>query len=446
MEGVNAEVGVGGEPGRVARVVVGAVVGAGDARAAMERAWEEPGAGPVLLVAFGKASAEMAGWAAARLGGGLAGGVVVGVPGRVGAASVPGCVERFEADHPLPTERNVRAAERLREVVSAFARRADGTVVCLISGGGSAHLTLPAGRLALEDLRRVNGALQRQGAPIEELNCVRKHTEELKGGGLARLAAPARVDAYVLSDVMGDRLDVIASGPVTPDPTTFAGAREVMARRGCVGVSAAVDEHLARGAAGEIGETPKPGEKVFENVRSTVIAGNGAAVEAVRKALVGAGLSVVSVETGAEGEASEVGKRLGRTMSSGVRGAWEAGGRPVVWIVGGEWTVRVGDGEGVGGPSQELALACAIELERAGLGARAGVVSFSSDGVDGPTDAAGAALTGGDVERALAEGMDLGRMLGEHDSHTALARMGALIRTGPTGTNVNHVAVGVVWG
>jgi len=420
-------------------VVIDAVLRAADPRGALEGAWVEPPPGPVLLVAFGKASAEMAEWGARRLGARLAGGVVIGVPERLGRVELPPVIACFPADHPLPTERNVRGASALRGAVAGFARQPGGRVVCLLSGGGSAHLTLPSHGLALQDLRRVNEGLQRAGAPIEDLNAVRKHTEELKGGRLGVLAAPAGVACYVMSDVVGDRLDVIASGPFAADSTTFADALGVLERWGCRGVSRPVVEHLERGASGQLPETPKPGGALFRRIRHRIIASNRGAVEGVRAALEREGFAVERVEHGAVGDAAEVGRGLARAVAN------TAPRSPTAWIVGGEPTVRVGSSSGRGGPSQELALACAVELERLGTSDRTGVISFSSDGIDGPTCAAGAALIGADLARARAAGREPGRVLEEHDSHTLLDAAGALIRTGATGTNVNHVAVGVWW-
>lgn len=431
-----------------ARGVIDAVLKAADPGAALERHWVDPSAGPVMVLAFGKASVKMAGAALSHLADREVVGIVTAVPEQVGTVELDGQVAVYPVDHPLPSQRNVEAARMVASLTAMFAETHGdaGTLVALISGGGSAHLTLPAGRLSLEDLRTVNGALQRAGAPIQDLNAVRKHTEVLKGGRLAALAEPARVVSYIVSDVLGDRLDVIASGPLAPDPTTYANALGVLERFGVGDAAPAVTEHLRRGGAGELPETPKPGDPVFAAVTSTIVANNEVAVGAAAKAVTGLGLQVAGVRTGVDGDASAAGEMLAR------RGAeLAAAAVGSAFVIGGETTVRVGEAGGKGGPSQEMALSAAVELERLDAGApglglreRAVVLTFSTDGVDGPTDAAGAVVTVETSRGLRGLGIDPAAALGNHDSYTALDRVGALIRTGPTGTNVNHVAVVLV--
>lgn len=421
----------------LSRVVIDGALRAADPARALERHWRDPEPGPVFLAAFGKASVSMASRACDLLGPRLTSGIVIGVPERLEGASFPACVEVLAADHPLPTERNLLAARTLRARAAMFGgEHPGGTVVCVISGGGSAHLALPTGDLTLEDLRAISGALQRAGAPIGDLNTVRKHTESLKGGRLAALVQPARVDSYLLSDVVGDALDAIASGPTAPDPTTFADALGVLDRHGCTGAVPAVTRHLKWQVGNRAMETPKPGNPLFARVRHTVIANNRAAVDGVRDALAREGLTVAAVRYEAVGEAGGLGVWLARGLAA------DTGPRPSCIILGGEPTVRVGGARGLGGPSQELALACAVEMERLGLGDSAGVIAFSTDGVDGPTDAAGAVVGGAEIVGARTMGLDPGAFLARHDSHGFLDRVGALIRTGPSGTNVNHIVVG----
>jgi hydroxypyruvate reductase len=291
----------------------------------------------------------------------------------------------------------------------------------------------PRAGLGLGDLAALTDGLLRSGASIEEINCVRKHCEGVKGGQLARLAGAARVEVFVLSDVLGDRLDVISSGPMAADPTTFGDAVAVMERRGLAGGHRAVMELLARGVAGELEETPKPGDAVFDRVRHRVIANNGAAVGAAAESLGGAGRAVVEVRTLVEGEAADRGRELGRR----VLGLWP--GDAVVW--GGETTVTVGDAGGRGGRNQELALAAALEIEGSG----GAVMSLATDGVDGPTDAAGGIVDGASAGAMRAAGVDGAGALTGHDSWRALRACGGLIETGATGTNVNDVMVGVRW-
>ncbi len=435
MEGLSGTPSRGHELDRIAADIIDAVLDAADPGAAVERGWIEPGPGPVFLAAFGKASIGMADAAASILGARVSGGIVLAVPERAAAAALPASVGVFEVDHPLPTERNVVAARALAAGIEAFARsHADGTVVCLISGGGSAHATLPAHGLSLDDLRAVHAALQRAGAPIEDLNAVRKHTEALKGGRLAMLGAPLPVIALVISDVIGDRLDVIASGPTVADLTTFADALEALDRWGCRGAAPAVGAVLERGRRSELEETPKPGAPALARVRTRVVASNREAVIAASGVVARAGFRVIPGVGPLTGFASDGARALAARMAA------EPGADACALVVGHETTVDVGAGGGLGGPSQELGLALAVELERTVPRGRYGIVAFSSDGIDGPTDAAGAVLAPGDLARARREGHDPGAALARHDSHAFLGRAGCLIRTGPTGTNVNHIA------
>lgn len=353
-----------------------------------------------------------------------------GVPSADRLASLG--IEALEADHPVPTGRNIEAAARVARAVEFMP--SDGTLLLLLSGGASALLTLPAAGLALDDLATVTQALLRAGAPIDELNAVRKHCERLKGGGMVRLAAPRAVHALILSDVVGDRLDVIGSGPTAPDPTTYADALAVMERRGALGASRAVTDHLRRGAAGQLPETLKPGDPALALARNTIIGGNETALRAAEHQLASDGFNIIAVEREVGGEAEEIGRTLARRLR-----AIREPDRPACILLGGETTVTVGDATGVGGRNQELALAAATELDG---DPSLGVLAFATDGRDGPTDAAGAFVTGATAAAARERGLDLAFALREHDSHPTLDALGCLIRTGPTGTNVNDVAVG----
>lgn len=409
--------------------------------------------GPCGVLAVGKASAAMAGSAVGGLGGGLRGVMVVGsdsggvpllargAPGRVGVGAFVGVgagVEWFAADHPIPTERNVAAAERLKEFVRGMPP--EELLLVLLSGGASAMLCLPRAPLTLADVAAVTGALLRAGAPIEELNAVRKHCEVLKGGGLAAVrggCGAGRIVTLVLSDVLGDRLEVIGSGPTAPDPTTFADAMAVLERRGVVGVSPAVTELLRRGAAGGEPETVKPGDPLWARVENRVIGNNRLAVDAAAAACRAAGYSVVAWREGVEGEAAAAGRQL--VAAARRVGAPHGGKAAIVW--GGETTVTVGDATGLGGRNQELALAAAVEIEGVeGIT----VLSLATDGRDGPTDAAGGIIDGSTAGAIRASGIEPGEALARHDSHPALAAAEALVLTGPTGTNVNDVMVALV--
>ena len=286
-------------------------------------------------------------------------------------------------------------------------------------------MTLPADPLGLDDLRAVTAALLGAGAPIGELNTVRKHLEVLKGGGLARAAAPANVRALILSDVVGDPLDVIASGPVSPDPTTFEDAMRVLRDRGVWdGLPAGVRSRLEAGVAGEVPDTPDAGEALFESVTVTVVgnaarAAEGAAAEAAR---LGYDAAIESVTV--TGEAREIGARLGERARRLAPGACV--------ILAGETTVTV-TGDGRGGRNQEVALGAAATLAGS---ENVLVFSVGTDGVDGSTDAAGAWVTGRTMERARSLALDPKDALARNDSYAFFRELGDLVITGPTGTNV----------
>ncbi|MBM4423478.1 MAG: DUF4147 domain-containing protein [Chloroflexi bacterium] len=383
----------------------------------------------------GKAALEMSLKVNELLGERIAAGAVAAVPERLQTLdsairdSLP--FQLYPAAHPLPDERNLLAARAIADVA---ARADDGdALIVLLSGGGSAHLTLPANGLALADLQRVTGSLMKAGAPIEALNTVRKHCERLKGGGLLRLAAPARVFAFVLSDVIGDPLDVIASGPATPDPTRYADALDVLTRYG-VEADGPVRRHLEAGARGERPETLKPDDPLYALADHTLIGSNALAVEAVKREAERLGFAVAHLETGVRGEAREAGARLGEW-------AVQHASTPQCAIFGGETTVTV-TGPGRGGRNQEMALAAAIAIE--GLPNLA-IAAFATDGIDGPTDAAGAIATGDTCGRARAMNHDPADYLNHNDSHTFFAELGDSIRTGPTGTNVNDIALALAY-
>jgi hydroxypyruvate reductase len=427
------------DPAELLRSLVPRIRARADVREATRRAMLDPArcdvlAGPVHLLAIGKASLEMTQEALELLGARVVRGLVTAVPERTGGVRLPERIEVRPADHPLPSGRNVAAAGRVLEFVQSVP--ASGTLLVLISGGGSAHLALPAEGVALEDLRAVTLALQRSGATINELNAVRKHCELLKGGRLAAASTAGRVEVLIVSDVIGDAMDVISSGPFSPDDSTFAEALRVLETRSSTGVSDAVTALVRRGAAGRLPETPKRGDRCFDRVRSAVIANNVGIARFVGDTLRETCDHVI-VRWGVTGDAATLGSDLARMLSE----LHAHLGGPSAVVVAGEWTVDVGGASGVGGPSQELALAAAIGLDAV---PGAAVLAYSTDGVDGPTDAAGAMVDSRTAARMRELGIDPARALADHDSHAALDAVGPVIRTGPTGTNVNHIAVGVV--
>jgi hydroxypyruvate reductase len=374
----------------------------------------------VIALGCGKAGAAMARAVEAVLGDRIAEGFVVV---KDGYTLPTGIVELCEAGHPVPDRRGEAAARRLLSLAQAAGPR--DLVLFLISGGGSALMPAPAPPITLEEKQRVTRLLLEAGAPIGELNAVRKHLSLLKGGQLARAAAPARVLTLLLSDVIGDPLDVIASGPTAPDPTTFAHALDVLTCRGALDrVASSVKQRLLAGARGEIPETPKPGDPLFAGVTHVVVGNNRLVVDTAARTAADLGYRPLIATAALEGEARETALELvaqARSLLS-----------PACLIAGGETTVTV-RGSGRGGRCQELALAAALALRRNdGLA----VLAAGTDGTDGPTDAAGAVVDAETIARGRAAGLDPHRALSENDAYTFLRATGDLIVTGPTNTNL----------
>jgi hydroxypyruvate reductase len=381
---------------------------------------------------MGKAAFTMAAAAEDVIGDAITEGIAVGV-------SPAGTLQRLEmavAGHPIPDARGLVAAGRVERLAQGLGR--EDVLIVLVSGGASALLPAPAAGIPLSEKAALTSALMRAGASIHEMNTVRKHLSRLKGGGLARCAAPARVIALVLSDVAGDDLGTIASGPVSPDPTTYRDALDIVASRRVRDTAPAAIRHLEAGARGAIEETPKPGAPEFRRVVMEVIGSNRTAVDAAAREARRVGLRPVVLTTTLEGEAREVSPALVSVLRECI-----ASGRPaqppVCLLAGGETTVTVRGG-GRGGRNQEIAVAAAEPLAR--CPADAVLASLATDGVDGASDAAGGVVDGRSAERAHALGLaPAAAFLAASDSSAFLASLGDLIVTGPTGTNVVDITV-----
>ncbi len=386
--------------------------------------------GDVYVVGCGKAGAPMAQGVEDVLGDRIAAGVVVVKEGHVAPTRQ---VRLVEASHPLPDARSVAGAQDVVDLLQRAGER--DLVLVLISGGGSALLTLPASGLSLEDLQGLTDLLLRCGATIEEINALRKHCSAVKGGRLAQRIAPAGGLGLVLSDVVGNPLDAIASGPLVPDPTTFADAWAVVEKYGLVDdLPAAVREHLQAGRRGQVADTPKSGADVFGQVQVEIVGDNARAAERGARAAVEAGYQAQVLTTFVEGEAREVARvvvALGKEIVCHAR-PWAA---PACLILGGETTVTL-RGEGRGGRNQELALAAALALES---WSDITVAALGTDGNDGPTDAAGGMVDGGTVARARSAGLDPVAHLWDNDAYPLLCATDDLLVTGPTNTNVNDL-------
>jgi len=343
-----------------------------------------------------------------------------------------------EASHPVPNEDGVLGTRKILELAEKAGE--NDLIICLISGGGSSLMPQPRDGVSLEDKKKITNELLRCGATINEINAVRKHISNFKGGWLAKKAYPATVVSLLLSDVVGDPLDVIASGPTVPDTTTFGDAISILKKYNIWGkVPSSIRSLLLDGARGAEPETPKKGDRVFEKVHNLVIGSNRAACLAAKDELDRNGLKTIFLTSYMEGEAREVGTFLG-TLIREIMNSGNPLSRPCALISGGETTVTV-VGDGKGGRNQELALAASLKIR--GLDGSV-LASVNTDGVDGPTDAAGAIVDGDTIRRAEEKGLDPIGFLLNNDSYTFFSKLGDLIITGPTGTNVTDIAVIVV--
>jgi glycerate 2-kinase len=393
----------------------------------------------VLVIGGGKASGKMAAAVEKTLEARITGGVV-NVPEYL--RPKPRCrrITLHRAAHPTPGEEGVRGVKAMLELVGHSTRR--DLVICLMSGGGSSLMPLPLKGVGLRDVQRTTDLLIMSGADIGEINAVRKHLSAVKGGRLAAMLYPAEVLTLVISDVVGDGLETVASGPTAPDPTTYAEAEEVLKRhllwrKVPPGVRAVIES----GTAGSTRETPKPGSKVFKHVRNVLVGNNRRSCIAAADKLRERGYSSLVLSTSVTGEAKETGRLLARLVKE-IAANHIPFPPPACVVAGGETTVTV-RGDGVGGRNQELVLAAALEM--AGV-AGAYVASMGTDGIDGPTTAAGAVADGGTVGRARKEGLDPAAFMRNNDSNSFFRRAGGLIVTGPTGTNVNDIMIAMVRG
>lgn len=391
----------------------------------------------LLILGGGKAAAavamELEAILAERVTGGL---VVTDLPAESSVA--PQRVTVLAGDHPIPRDRGVEHTRRLLDVAAAADR--ETLILGVITGGGSALMTAPAGELSLADIQSTTDVLLTSGATIDEINTVRKHCSAIKGGQLAATTQPADVCSLVISDVADNDLPTIASGPLVGDPTTYADAIAVLDRHDCDVPSAIVD-HLERGAAGEIDPTPPPGDPAVASVTTTVIGDGLTAAEAAADAARATGFDSLVLSSRIRGEARTAAKTQA-AIAEEIRASDHPIAPPVVIVSGGETTVTVA-GDGTGGPNQEFALAAAIELATAAGGTAADaatvVAAVDTDGIDGSSNAAGAIVDRETVMAAAGR-----RALATNNATPLLADADALIKTGPTGTNVNDLRVVVV--
>lgn len=383
----------------------------------------------VVAVGAGKASAHMGAALETLLGTRLATGLVVV---KYGHSVSTRMIEVVEAGHPVPDRAGQKGGTRLLRLVRSLDPH--DLLFVLLSGGASGLLPAPAPGLTLADKQETTQFLLRSGATIQEINTVRKHLSAIKGGRLAA-ATPAKVVSLILSDVMGDDLGAIGSGPTAPDQTTYADACKILRRyRLWAKAPARVRARLAQGVRGIHEETPKPGSPLFRRVQNQIIGNNGAAVKAVAQAARQSGFRPLVLSTSLIGEAKEAAKAFGAIAREIVTSGRPVR-RPACVIAGGELTVTV-RGRGQGGRTQEFALAASLEI--AGL-PKVWIAAFATDGTDGPTDAAGAVVDGQTVTRAKRAGLIPHELLLENNAYPFFKKVGGHIITGPTGTNVNDL-------
>lgn len=409
----------------------------------------------IFLIGAGKAGAPMASSAANILGARLNGGIIIVKEGHTNSSILPdadyrktinpltpkhtGVLRILEAGHPLPDQRGLTGAQQIEDLLSGT--QPDDLVICVISGGGSALLVSPSPGITLDDMQELTTYLLACGANINEINALRKHLDRVKGGGLASMAAPAAVVTLILSDVVGDPLDVIASGPTVPDPSTYEQAYQILKKFGLLDrVPRSITERLEGGQRNEHPETPKPGDPIFERVQNIIIGSNIQAARAAVNQAQKEGLHTMLLTTWLQGEARQAGRFLaavGRQINADNQPVV----RPACIVAGGETTVTI-KGDGLGGRNQEMALGAVSEL--AGLPDSA-LITLATDGGDGPTDAAGAIVTGETLYQAHQMGLNSDDFLVRNDAYNFFEPLGDLLKPGPTHTNVNDLAFLFAW-
>jgi hydroxypyruvate reductase len=421
-----------------AAAVARVLVRRGDVLQAGARSYNLAGFQRVRVLGIGKAAAQMAQAVVDALPDLTLDGVLITKRGFTQAVSG---LQILEAGHPLPDEAGTQAARQL--LAAAGQPAPDDLIIFVVSGGGSALFTLPVDGVDLADLQQLNQLLLRSGATIQQFNTVRKHVSQVQGGWLARHLFPAQVLCLVLSDVVGGALDMVASGPLLADPTTYADAVAVL--RGLHlwdGVPPRVAAHLTAGLQGRRPETPKPGDAVFGNVHTILVADNALAAAAALECAAQLGFNPLLVSTALQGEARAAAAAVVELAGTVRRSALPVAA-PACLLWGGETTVTM-RGAGRGGRNSELALAAALLLEEEGL-QRVRIVSFATDGDDGSSAAAGAVAEVDTVERAARAGYNARASLAANDSGTLFAKLGDHILTGNTGTNVNDLMFAMLY-
>lgn len=391
----------------------------------------------IFVIGFGKASLIMAQGCEERLKEIVQDYAVIMPNGfkKIGSSRV----KVFEGTHPIPSKINIESTEKLIRVCSNLAK--EDLVICLISGGGSSLLTLPAEDVSLEDKIMATEILIKSGAEIKEINTIRKHISRVKGGQLVSFLKPAKVISLIVSDIVGDPVEYIASGPTSPDPSTFEDAYTIIRKYNLESkLPGSVLERIRRGLRKEVPETPKPGDQIFDNVKNIVVLNNMKSLAAMKSKADELGYNTLILTSYMQGEAREVGKFVSSVMKQ-VSNHNTPVEKPACLIMGGETTVTV-KGRGRGGRNQELVLSVVNSYRP---NKNFVFASIGSDGVDGYSDAAGAIADFLTVETVSEKGLDPEDFLRENDSYNFFKQTDGLIFTGVTGTNVNDFAIALVY-
>jgi glycerate 2-kinase len=386
------------------------------------------------VIGFGKASRRMALALNDILGNRIVGGIVIS-PEDAGSID---SIEIVKGDHPIPKENTLKSSQKILEYIQGNVYE-DDILFVLISGGGSALFEVPEDNISIDDIGKVTRELMKRGADIFELNAVRKRFSRVKGGKLLKLVKAKKVFSLIVSDVIGDRLDTIASGPTAPDETTYRDVYTILNRRGLWNeIPENMKKIIELGLKGEIPDTPKPGDPVFSKVHNIIIASNAIALESMAKKVKEHGLKPLILTSMIEGEAKEVGKVLASVIKN-IALYSKPIEKPAAILAGGETVVTV-KGNGIGGRNQELCLSLAISIKNL----EAVAICMGTDGIDGISPAAGAIVSGDTIDEGYNIGLDPIKYLENNDSYTYFSKINRAIITGYTGMNVNDIFIALV--
>ena len=397
-----------------------------------EKVFDLNGFDKIFLVGTGKASNSMAQAIEEIFGDRLTKGVITTKYGHLLPLKK---TKIIEAGHPIPDQKGYEAAKMILNLLKGSGR--EDLVIFLLSGGGSALLPFPADGIALKEKQEVTQFLLDCGADIKEINTIRKHISWIKGGWLAKWAYPSTVIGFILSDVVGDQLDAIGSGPMVPDPSTFDEAWEILKKYELLNeIAPSIRKYLQLGKEGNVEETPKPGNVVFERVHNSLIGSNILALREAEKEAISLGLNTFILSSSIEGESREA-ARFHTAIAKEVISSGNPIPRPACILSGGETTVTI-KGKGLGGRNQEFVLAGALEISGV---EKVVLLSGGTDGTDGPTDASGAVADHTTIQRAKSMGLDPRAHLDNNDAYPFFQKLGDLLITGPTQTNVMDVRI-----